>query len=76
MRRKHEVLRSYCEEVGRPPDSVLRTHVNFMMKLGENETASVVRDRAVAFDFNRIVGTPENAVAYSTGRWSMLACVS
>ena len=66
VRRKHEVLRSHCEEIGRPPDSVLKTHVNFMMKLGEDETASVVRDRAVAFDFDfdRFIGTPEDAVAY------------
>ena len=37
-----------------------------MMKLGEDETASVVRDRAVAFDFDfdRFIGTPEDAVAY------------
>ena len=31
MRRKHEVLRSHCENIGRPPESILRTHVNFMM---------------------------------------------
>lgn len=66
MRRKHEVLRRHCEEIGRPPDSVLRTHVNFMMKLGEGERTSVVRDRAAAFDFDfdRFVGAPEDAVAY------------
>ena len=66
MRRKHEVLRSHCEKIGRPPESILRTHVNFMMKLGKDESASVVRDRAVAFDFDfdRFTGTPEDAVAY------------
>jgi alkanesulfonate monooxygenase SsuD/methylene tetrahydromethanopterin reductase-like flavin-dependent oxidoreductase (luciferase family) len=64
--RKHEVLRSHCEEIGRPPESILRTHVNFMLKLGKNQSASVVRDRAVAFDFDfdRFTGTPEAAVAY------------
>ncbi|HSL01544.1 MAG TPA: hypothetical protein VK869_14510 [Rubrobacteraceae bacterium] len=66
MRRKHEILRSHCEEIGRPSDSILRTHVNFMIKLGRGETTSVVRDRAVAleFDFDRFIGTPEDAVAY------------
>jgi alkanesulfonate monooxygenase SsuD/methylene tetrahydromethanopterin reductase-like flavin-dependent oxidoreductase (luciferase family) len=66
MRRKHEVLRRHCEEMGRPLESILRTHVNFMLKLGKKETTSVVRDRAVAFDFDfdRFVGTPEDAIAY------------
>jgi alkanesulfonate monooxygenase SsuD/methylene tetrahydromethanopterin reductase-like flavin-dependent oxidoreductase (luciferase family) len=66
MRRKHEVLRSHCEKIGRPPESILRTHVNFMMKLGKDESASVVRERAVAFDFDfdRFTGTPEDAVVY------------
>ena len=64
MRRKHEVLRSHCEKICRPPESILRTHVNFMMKLGKDESASVVRDRAEAFDFDRFTGTPEDAVAY------------
>ncbi len=37
-----------------------------MMKLGKNESTSVVRDRAVAFDFDfdRFIGSPEDAVAY------------
>ena len=66
MCRKHEVLRSHCEKICRPPESSLRTHVNFMMKLGKDESASVVRDRAEAFDFDfdRFTGTPEDAVAY------------
>lgn len=66
VRRKHEVLRSHCKEIGRPYGSILRTHVNFMLKLNKDEAASVVRDRAAAFDFDfdRFTGTPGDAVAY------------
>ena len=66
VRRKHEHLHRHCEALGRPYEHVLKTHVNFMLKLGKGESKAVVRDhaRAFDFDFDRFVGTPADAVAY------------
>lgn len=65
-RRKYAVLREHCEVLGRPFDSILRTHVNLAMKLGDTGTTSLVRDRASAFDFefDRFIGTPRDAISY------------
>jgi alkanesulfonate monooxygenase SsuD/methylene tetrahydromethanopterin reductase-like flavin-dependent oxidoreductase (luciferase family) len=65
-RRKYGALRRHCEAIGRPYDSILRTHVNFMLELKETGAASLVRDRAAAFDFDfdRFVGTSADAVEY------------
>jgi hypothetical protein len=35
-----------------------------MLELRQTGTASLVRDRAAAFNFDRFVGTPNNAISY------------
>jgi alkanesulfonate monooxygenase SsuD/methylene tetrahydromethanopterin reductase-like flavin-dependent oxidoreductase (luciferase family) len=47
VKRKYEVLRRHCEEVGRPYDSVLRTHYTPLLTLAEDD-ADLARKRAGA----------------------------
>jgi len=47
VQRKYEALRRHCEEVGRPYESVLRTHYTPLVTLAEDE-ASLERKRAQA----------------------------
>jgi hypothetical protein len=61
-------VREGLKKFGRPPESILGTHVNSMMKLGKEKTVSVVRDRAEAFDFDRFTGTPRTPW-HTTGCW-------
>jgi hypothetical protein len=35
VRRKYEVLRGYCQEIGRPYDAILRTHYTPLLTLAE-----------------------------------------
>jgi alkanesulfonate monooxygenase SsuD/methylene tetrahydromethanopterin reductase-like flavin-dependent oxidoreductase (luciferase family) len=47
VRRKYEALRRHCQDVGRPYDSVLRTHYTPLLTLAEDDT-SLERKRAAA----------------------------
>jgi alkanesulfonate monooxygenase SsuD/methylene tetrahydromethanopterin reductase-like flavin-dependent oxidoreductase (luciferase family) len=65
VRRKYEVLRAHCHALGRPYNSVLRTHISFGLQLREDATSERRRvvDRTFAFEYERMVGTPEAAAA-------------
>jgi len=73
---KFDVLRGYCEEIGRPYDEVLRTHFTLRLVIGENERAAVEKaaeiDRAPSGSPGTrraqpsafMIGDPERMVAY------------
>jgi alkanesulfonate monooxygenase SsuD/methylene tetrahydromethanopterin reductase-like flavin-dependent oxidoreductase (luciferase family) len=67
MRRKHEVLRRHCAALGRPYESVLRSHFRFPIVLADTETrarAKVGRlSESVQTSPGRFVGTPREAIA-------------
>jgi alkanesulfonate monooxygenase SsuD/methylene tetrahydromethanopterin reductase-like flavin-dependent oxidoreductase (luciferase family) len=71
VRRKLAILRGYCDEVGRPYDSVLRTHFTTWLMLAETDAAAQAkRDRYYPNGLTeeqrltRIVGTPEQIAPY------------
>jgi alkanesulfonate monooxygenase SsuD/methylene tetrahydromethanopterin reductase-like flavin-dependent oxidoreductase (luciferase family) len=45
--RKCNVLRAHCEQLGRSPDSILRTHVTLPLVLGETPAAIAARQEGV-----------------------------
>lgn len=68
---RFEVLRSHCEDVGRPYDDILRTHFTSWLFIAENERA--VRAKKERYfpnglteeqEYTRIFGTPDQIVAY------------
>jgi alkanesulfonate monooxygenase SsuD/methylene tetrahydromethanopterin reductase-like flavin-dependent oxidoreductase (luciferase family) len=71
VRRKNAVLDQYCQDEGRDPASVLRTHfTSWLMLAPTEEEAMAKRDRYYPNGLNeeqrysRVVGTPEQAAAY------------
>ena len=68
--RKLDVLRSRCEEHGRPYDSVLRTHTTMPLFLAETDAAleaklaSVPQMARERFAPSTVAGTPRDAVSY------------
>jgi alkanesulfonate monooxygenase SsuD/methylene tetrahydromethanopterin reductase-like flavin-dependent oxidoreductase (luciferase family) len=69
--RKYEILRHYCEAIGRPYDDILRTQfTTWLMLAPSQEEAIAKRDRYYPDGLNpdqqvtRIVGTPEQAIGY------------
>jgi alkanesulfonate monooxygenase SsuD/methylene tetrahydromethanopterin reductase-like flavin-dependent oxidoreductase (luciferase family) len=69
VERKYAVLRAHCEAVGRPFDSILRSHYTPLLTLAENER-DLERKRAQARIPDRqlrtvpVFGTPEQAIAH------------
>jgi alkanesulfonate monooxygenase SsuD/methylene tetrahydromethanopterin reductase-like flavin-dependent oxidoreductase (luciferase family) len=73
---KFDVLRGYCEEIGRPYDEVLRTHFTLRLVIGENERAAIEKAAAIdrapsgspgtrrAQPSAFMIGDPERMVAY------------
>jgi alkanesulfonate monooxygenase SsuD/methylene tetrahydromethanopterin reductase-like flavin-dependent oxidoreductase (luciferase family) len=71
VRRKNAVLDRLCEEVGRDPKSVLRTHFTSWLMIAPTEAAAAAkRDRYYPDGLNeeqrvsRVIGTPEQVAAY------------
>ena len=69
MERKYRALRAHCEALGRPYNSVLRSHYTPLLTLAENER-DLERKRADARIPDRhlrsvpVFATPEEAVAH------------
>jgi alkanesulfonate monooxygenase SsuD/methylene tetrahydromethanopterin reductase-like flavin-dependent oxidoreductase (luciferase family) len=74
--RKYDVLRGYCEELGRPFDEILRSHFTLRLVLAPTEQAVADKLAAAAQGASGspatrraqpnafITGTPERAIAY------------
>ncbi|MCA9878252.1 MAG: LLM class flavin-dependent oxidoreductase, partial [Thermomicrobiales bacterium] len=74
VRRKNQVLDRYCQDAGRDPRSVLRSHFTSWLMLAPTEAAArAKRDRYYPNGlneeqrFSRVIGTPEQAAAYYQG---------
>jgi alkanesulfonate monooxygenase SsuD/methylene tetrahydromethanopterin reductase-like flavin-dependent oxidoreductase (luciferase family) len=69
VRRKYEVLRRYCEQVGRPYDAVLRTYIDLPI-LAETRVAADAKIEAMPADSRAYLGpalhgsTPAEAIAH------------
>jgi alkanesulfonate monooxygenase SsuD/methylene tetrahydromethanopterin reductase-like flavin-dependent oxidoreductase (luciferase family) len=68
VRRKLDALRRHCEALGRPYESVLRTHVHPFDGVRLRATGGVSRDRVRRPDrdaeYARFVGAPRDAIAH------------
>jgi alkanesulfonate monooxygenase SsuD/methylene tetrahydromethanopterin reductase-like flavin-dependent oxidoreductase (luciferase family) len=68
IRRKLDALRRHCEALGRPYESVLRTHVHPGGGVQIRADGPLIHDRVrrenVDFEHARFVGTPGDAVAH------------
>jgi alkanesulfonate monooxygenase SsuD/methylene tetrahydromethanopterin reductase-like flavin-dependent oxidoreductase (luciferase family) len=64
VRRKYLVLRGYCEAVGRPYDSVLRTYFGGVVEFGESVQTREEYVRTVAGEYLVLHGDPKGAVAH------------
>jgi hypothetical protein len=69
LRRKLDVLRRYCEELERPYDTVLRSHLTLPLVMAETNAAVQAKvdqmgERSMAGLF---AGTPERTLAYYRG---------
>jgi alkanesulfonate monooxygenase SsuD/methylene tetrahydromethanopterin reductase-like flavin-dependent oxidoreductase (luciferase family) len=71
VRRKYDVLRAHCDELGRPFEHILRTHFTSWLMIGETERdarAQVQRyyPRGMTEEqkITRIVGDPDRVAAY------------
>ena len=71
VRRKNGVLDRYCQEAGRDPRSVLRTHFTSWLMLAPTDTAARVKldhyyPEGINEEqrFSRVVGTPAKVAAY------------
>lgn len=69
--RKCGVLRAYCNDLGRPPDSILRSHwappmfiARTKAKAASKEQDLLTTDERLRYGKTTFVGTPEDAVAY------------
>jgi alkanesulfonate monooxygenase SsuD/methylene tetrahydromethanopterin reductase-like flavin-dependent oxidoreductase (luciferase family) len=71
VRRKNDVLDRYCQEVGRDPHSVLRTHFTSWLMVAPTEAAARAKldhyyPEGINEEqrFSRVVGTPAQVAAY------------
>lgn len=71
IRHKFDVLRQHCDAIGRPFDSILRTHfTNWTMVAPTQAQANAKRDRyypnglSEEQKITRVIGTPESVLAY------------
>jgi alkanesulfonate monooxygenase SsuD/methylene tetrahydromethanopterin reductase-like flavin-dependent oxidoreductase (luciferase family) len=71
VRRKYDVLRRHCAVLGRPYESVLRSHFNPGRSFALHEKGSAAKERVrhptVAHDYERFIGAPAEAVAHYRG---------
>ncbi len=69
-----DVLRRHCEEVGRPPDEILRTHFVWWLMVAPTEAEARAKFRHYFGDDpspqsrGAVVGTPEQVVEYFQAR--------
>ena len=68
IRRKLDALRGHCEALGRPYESVLRTHVHPGGGVQIRAAGPLIHDRVrranVDFEHARFIGTPGDAIAH------------
>jgi alkanesulfonate monooxygenase SsuD/methylene tetrahydromethanopterin reductase-like flavin-dependent oxidoreductase (luciferase family) len=68
VRHKLAVLRQYCDDLGRPYDSVLPTHFTNPLVLAETEAALADKRNRQPAGYRELrqglFGTPEQAIAY------------
>ena len=71
VRRKFDILRRHCEEVGREYDAILRTHFTPWLMVAETESAAKDKLRryypnglTVQQESSRIYGSPEQVAEY------------
>ena len=70
VRRKLDVLHRHCDALGRPPESLLRSHITYPLILGETRARVQARIDAIpsatkAFiQPSLVAGTPADAIAY------------
>jgi alkanesulfonate monooxygenase SsuD/methylene tetrahydromethanopterin reductase-like flavin-dependent oxidoreductase (luciferase family) len=68
--RKFAKLRDYCDELGRPYDSVLRSHFTMPLVLGETrdaldrKLAGIPQDALASWGPALFAGTPDEAIAF------------
>jgi alkanesulfonate monooxygenase SsuD/methylene tetrahydromethanopterin reductase-like flavin-dependent oxidoreductase (luciferase family) len=74
VRHKLAVLKSYCEEIGRPYDSILRTHFTSWLIVAESDEEAQAKLNRYYPDglteeqrLTRIAGSPERIAAYFQG---------
>jgi alkanesulfonate monooxygenase SsuD/methylene tetrahydromethanopterin reductase-like flavin-dependent oxidoreductase (luciferase family) len=72
VRRKYAVLRQHCADVGRPYDSILRTHYSPLLTLAPDEHSVEEKRRAsripdAELRSNPVFATPDQAVEYYQG---------
>jgi alkanesulfonate monooxygenase SsuD/methylene tetrahydromethanopterin reductase-like flavin-dependent oxidoreductase (luciferase family) len=73
VRRKLDVLDRHCDALGRPPESVLRSHITYPLILGETRArvqagVDAIPSATKAFiQASLVAGTPEDAIAYYQG---------
>ena len=70
VRRRFEALRRHCGTVGRPYESILRTHSTLLLLLAETEADvqakidAIPPARLATWRASSLIGTPAEAVAY------------
>ena len=67
VQRKLAALRQHCDDLGRPPDSVLPTHFANPVVLAETEEALAMKRNALPPTYRGaegLFGTPRDAIAY------------
>ncbi len=66
VRRKYNVLRVHCGDLGRPYDSVLRTHFGMGIELREGAEPRVERRvwPGIQLEYDMFTGSPDDAVAH------------
>jgi alkanesulfonate monooxygenase SsuD/methylene tetrahydromethanopterin reductase-like flavin-dependent oxidoreductase (luciferase family) len=71
IQRKLDALHRHCEAIGRPYESILRTHFTSWLMVAPDERAAIAkRDRYYPHGlteeqrFSRVVGSPEQVAAY------------
>jgi alkanesulfonate monooxygenase SsuD/methylene tetrahydromethanopterin reductase-like flavin-dependent oxidoreductase (luciferase family) len=64
IRRKYAVLRQHCDRIGRPFDSVLRTHTSLIATLSDHVGPKQGRLRTAIGEYDLFEGTPGEAIAH------------
>ena len=70
VRRKLNVLAQHCAALGRPPESLLRSHITFPLILGETRARVEARVDAIPSATKALIqtslfaGTPDDAITY------------
>lgn len=70
VRRKLDVLDRHCEALGRPPESLLRSHITYPLILGQTRARVQARIDAIPsatmslIEASLVAGTPDDAITY------------